>query len=699
MSRLNIRPNSNWQPICRAIARSCLCLVIGGSAFLSIPATVNADSSPHVGFFSPASVWTAAGNANLNLRQPDPRPGDLMIASIAIRPAASTVNTPSGWTLLDNREGTDGGAEGADTGSVRKYWFYKVATGSEGTANQTFTENGTTSVWNGSIMQVRSSTGTYDLSAGGGSINGDTTTWGGTLDADIGLTAGDLVILSTAVNGDLSNASAQNITATGVSTKSTVYEHGEFTSTTGNDIEQTLSSTLIWSGTNTVTPTTTHTKSAAASGVSSAIRIRQGAGSNRLDTWVRSAGSQVAGSTSVAARYPEHEVDDLLVLFVANRYDTATPATPSGWTSLGTYSGGAGTNGADAGTARVTAFYKQATTQYTGTQSVTVTGGNTNIAQMISVRKDAVDSWDIASDGGADNTADTSWSITGSGLELSSAEGGDIVLAASSINTDARLYSSYNMSATGVTFDNVTETAEYRSATGNDMTLTLATGRVSSGSGTAAPTLTSTPNGSTVNAPAGAAQFVKIIGMPPPSGSLGVDIVDSGGSSVASPSLNFAGLAASSSCQTSTATFGQSGQKIRLTNGTATPGWSLSIAASSGTGTNWNSGLADYDYNDASGGGCSDGVDGDANAGQLSVNPSGATITPEAGCTNSGISLSSSSGFSEGSIDSIAIATASPSAETDCYWDFTDIGLSQTIPSYQASGAYQLDITITTVAN
>lgn len=50
-----------------------------------------------------------------------------MVATLAIRPSASTINTPSGWTLIDSRTATDGGAEGVDAGSVGVYTFYKLA--------------------------------------------------------------------------------------------------------------------------------------------------------------------------------------------------------------------------------------------------------------------------------------------------------------------------------------------------------------------------------------------------------------------------------------------------------------------------------------------------------------------------------------------------------------------------------------------
>jgi hypothetical protein len=476
-----------------------------------------AATNPIVGLFSPSATWTYAGNANLNLRQPDPRAGDLMIATIAIRPAANTVNTPTGWTLLDSRTGTDGGAEGADTGSVGYYVFYKVANGSEGTANQTFTENGTTSVWGGSITQVRSSTGTYNLSASGYSINGDATNWNGTLDSDIGLTAGDLVIIGAATNGNLSAHSAQNITATGITAKGTVREHGEYGATTGNDIEQTLSTAHIWTGTNSATPTITYTQSAASSGVVEAIRIRQGAGTRRTDTYVRSAGAQVGGSTSVALPYPEHDVGDRLILFVANRYDTATPTTPANWTLISnSFTGGLGTNAADAGTARISAYYRDVTTQLTGTQSVTVTSGNTSIGQIIAIHKDDVESWSMDFDGGADTVGNASWSTTGTDIDLSASDGGDIVLVGSSINTDARLYSAHALSASGITFGDVTETSEFRSATGNDMSFNLTTSRVSSGSANGvALTHTKTANGSTVSAPTGPDLYIAIKGSAP----------------------------------------------------------------------------------------------------------------------------------------------------------------------------------------
>ncbi|MEK7583971.1 MAG: hypothetical protein AAB490_01895 [Patescibacteria group bacterium] len=179
-----------------------------------------------------------------------------------------------------------------------------------------------------------------------------------------------------------------------------------------------------------------------------------------------------------------------------------------------------------------------------------------------------------------------------------------------------------------------------------------------------------------------------------PVGSLSVDIVDSGGSPVASPSVAMSTQAFSFALTTPTGTLGSANEKIRVTNTTATAPWSLTIGATSGSTAVWTTGSVTYDFNDptASAG---DGGDADSVGGQLSINPSPATITPQGGCSTTGISLGSSNAFSEGVTNSITLATASGSAQTGCYWDFTGIGLSQDIPAGQAVGTYTINFTLT----
>jgi hypothetical protein len=182
---------------------------------------------------------------------------------------------------------------------------------------------------------------------------------------------------------------------------------------------------------------------------------------------------------------------------------------------------------------------------------------------------------------------------------------------------------------------------------------------------------------------------------------LTVDIVDATGASVGSPSVTMSALAASGDCQTSTGTFGASSQKVRITNTTATAAWSLSIAATGGATANWSSGTATYDFNDGGGSpaGCADGGDADSLAGQMTVNASGGTITPQTTCSTTGLTLGSSSAFAQGTTDSITLLSASGSARVGCYWDLTGVSLSQKIPSLQAAGSYSLGMTLTIVAS
>lgn len=178
-------------------------------------------------------------------------------------------------------------------------------------------------------------------------------------------------------------------------------------------------------------------------------------------------------------------------------------------------------------------------------------------------------------------------------------------------------------------------------------------------------------------------------------GTLSVDIVDSDGTTVGSPSVSFSSLGFSYSSQTSTGTLSSSSQKIRVDNHSATATWTLAIAATSGTTSVWDTGTLKYDYNDASG--ASDGADADAFGGQLTVDPSGGTLAAVAPCASTtGISKGSSNAYSEsGGISSITLLTAGGSASFNCQWDFTGISLSQAIPAAQAGGTYTLSFTIT----
>ena len=181
---------------------------------------------------------------------------------------------------------------------------------------------------------------------------------------------------------------------------------------------------------------------------------------------------------------------------------------------------------------------------------------------------------------------------------------------------------------------------------------------------------------------------------------LTIDIVDSGGVSIADPSIKMATSSVDLSCQQATGTFGESDERLRINNTTANAQWSVSIAATLGPTSTWTTGSLSYDFNDGGGTpvGCTDTGDTDSEAGQMSVDPSVSSITPEGGCATTGLSLGSQASFAEGVTDSIGLITAGATADVGCFWDMTDIDVTQQIPEGQESGEYTIDMTVTIVS-
>ncbi|MFA6183478.1 MAG: hypothetical protein WC682_00055 [Parcubacteria group bacterium] len=175
-----------------------------------------------------------------------------------------------------------------------------------------------------------------------------------------------------------------------------------------------------------------------------------------------------------------------------------------------------------------------------------------------------------------------------------------------------------------------------------------------------------------------------------------IDIVDAGGTTVASPSVSFTSATFSFATQDTTGTLGVSAERIRIFNPTATATWTASIAGSATTAT-WTTGSAYYDFNDATGSGYTDGADTDVYGGQLNIAPAGGTLAGVSGCVTTNVSLGSNSAFSEGSIDSITLASGAAGASTFCRWDVTNIGLTQKMPASQVSGSYALNLVLSII--
>ncbi len=168
-------------------------------------------------------------------------------------------------------------------------------------------------------------------------------------------------------------------------------------------------------------------------------------------------------------------------------------------------------------------------------------------------------------------------------------------------------------------------------------------------------------------------------------GTLGVDIVDSSGNSVASPTVGFGAVTFSFDQQSGSGTLGASSQKIRLSNGRQPPAaaWTLSVAGSAPSAL-WTSGGDTFDFNNAT-----------AANGIMTVNPGTGTITPTNSYTSTGVTLGSSNTFLQGTRDSLTVLQGSTSASQPGRWDLTGVSLSNTIPATQPPGTYTLTLVLT----
>lgn len=187
-------------------------------------------------------------------------------------------------------------------------------------------------------------------------------------------------------------------------------------------------------------------------------------------------------------------------------------------------------------------------------------------------------------------------------------------------------------------------------------------------------------------------------------GTLTVDIVDTTNSylTVESPTIAMNPVNFSFNCQTSTGTFGSTTQAIYVQNPDAADGgWTVSLAGSSPTAF-WDSSGIDIDFNDANGSGCTDGADTDSLKGQMTVNPSGGTISKGncSSCTTTNITLGSSGSFVEGTTNSITIVSGAAASNDIGDWSIIGATISQKIPAEQpAASDYDINMTLSIVAS
>lgn len=218
-----------------------------------------------------------------------------------------------------------------------------------------------------------------------------------------------------------------------------------------------------------------------------------------------------ASGTTVAPSYPAGiTTRSALILLVGQKPTTAnggTVTTPSGWTLLGSITGGndgdtggyTTTLGADTGNTNLLAYAKDTVTgSESGTLTVTLSDNNVAWGAIMRLQSSDDCTWAFAVGTGKDTSAGNVSIATGS----MAVAAGDHLIGAMVIPTDVTTPSQFSaqaLSQTGSTFGTVTEIAEPDSTAGNDIGGFIVEAPVSGGSGSGAVTMTATAGGTTTN--------------------------------------------------------------------------------------------------------------------------------------------------------------------------------------------------------
>ncbi len=181
-------------------------------------------------------------------------------------------------------------------------------------------------------------------------------------------------------------------------------------------------------------------------------------------------------------------------------------------------------------------------------------------------------------------------------------------------------------------------------------------------------------------------------------GTLAVDIVDGSYVTVGSPTMAMSAATFSFTCQTITGTFGTASQVIYVANPDAADnGWTVSLAASA-VGAVWDGAASDFDFNDPTGSGCTDGADSpDTVGGQMTVDPSVGTLAEGQSAHGvASVSKGSSATYSSGVTDTITVLTGAAGSVDIGDWKLTGVSISQKIPAEQpAASDYDINMVLT----
>ncbi|MFD7609724.1 hypothetical protein [Streptomyces sp. NPDC059828] len=204
-------------------------------------------------------------------------------------------------------------------------------------------------------------------------------------------------------------------------------------------------------------------------------------------------GALSQAATSITPAFPAGATTGrLAILVVVSGHPTESiPTTPSGWSSAGSFSGGTGSFGSGTGPRRLSLFTRVLLGSDTAPTTQLPTGTGSLIAGRIHVlSRSAGTGWRWATAFGEDTTSGTGFS--GASASPLTWAAGDFALLGYALSASTASATAEAVTASGITFGTVTEQADDSLTTGNAGRLVDATGTVSSGSGTQAPTVTAT---------------------------------------------------------------------------------------------------------------------------------------------------------------------------------------------------------------
>ncbi|MCM1972335.1 hypothetical protein [Streptomyces sp. G1] len=213
-------------------------------------------------------------------------------------------------------------------------------------------------------------------------------------------------------------------------------------------------------------------------------------------------GASSSDDDTITPAYPAGATAGRLAVLtvISGHPDDSEPSTPSGWQAAGSFSGGGGTFGSGTGPRRVTYFVRELVGSDAQPTTQIPSGGTGSliVGRIVVLERSAGTGWRWASSFGEDTTSGTGFSAVCSTALTWAA--GDFVILGYGIATNGLGASAEAISATGITFGTITERVDEGVTTGNTARFALATGAVSSGSGTQAPTVSATLSGSSVGA-------------------------------------------------------------------------------------------------------------------------------------------------------------------------------------------------------